>query len=86
MVELVDARRNTETKEEHFDLLSGLLDAAQGDLDGTAAITEQELIGKTVTATTISLIKTSLTIPGNMFIFLLAGHEVGTPLPPDGAI
>ena len=78
MVELVDARRNTETKEEHFDLLSGLLDAAQGDLDGTAAITEQELIGKTVTAITISLIKFSLAIPGNMFIFLLAGHEVGT--------
>ncbi|KAN0125404.1 Cytochrome P450 [Lactarius tabidus] len=56
MAEMVDSRRNAETKEEHYDLFSGLLDAAQGDLDGAAVITEQELIG-------------------NMFIFLLAGHE-----------
>jgi hypothetical protein len=46
MVEMVAARRNAETKEEHYDLFSGLLDAAQGDLDGAIAITEQELIGK----------------------------------------
>jgi hypothetical protein len=46
MAEMVDSRRNAETKEEHYDLFSGLLDAAQGDLDGAAVITEQELIGK----------------------------------------
>ena len=46
MVEMVDTRRNAETKEEHYDLFSGLLDAARDDLDGNAAITEQELIGK----------------------------------------
>ena len=46
MVEMVDTRRNAETKEEHHDLFSGLLDAARGDLDGGPAITEQELIGK----------------------------------------
>jgi hypothetical protein len=46
MVEMIDARRNAETKEERYDLFSGLLDAAQGDLDGGPAITEQELIGK----------------------------------------
>jgi hypothetical protein len=46
MVEMVDARRNAETKEEHYDLFSGLLDAAEGDLDGAIAITEQELIGE----------------------------------------
>jgi len=47
MVELVDSRRNAETKEERYDLFSGLLDAAQGDLDGGTAITEQELIANT---------------------------------------
>jgi cytochrome P450 len=56
MVEMVNVRRNAETKEERYDLFSGLLDAADGDLDGAAAITEEELIG-------------------NIFIFLLAGHE-----------
>lgn len=84
-MEMVDARRNAETKEEHFDLFSGLLDAARGDLDDTAAITEQELIGKMVITTTISFIKLSRAIPGNMFIFLLAGHEVDSPRSPGGA-
>ena len=46
MLEMVHARRNAETKEERYDLFSGLLDAAEGDLDGAAAITEDELIGK----------------------------------------
>ena len=46
MVEMVNARRNAETKEERYDLFSGLLDAAEGDLNGAAAITEDELIGK----------------------------------------
>ncbi|KAN0127113.1 cytochrome P450 monooxygenase [Lactarius tabidus] len=45
MVEMVNARRNAETKGEHHDLFSGLLDASDNDLDGAAAITEEELIG-----------------------------------------
>ena len=48
MVEMIDARRNANEKEERHDLFSGLLDAAQGDLDGQPAITEQELIGKVI--------------------------------------
>ena len=43
---MVNARRNAETKEERYDLFSGLLDAAEGDLNDAAAITEDELIGK----------------------------------------
>jgi hypothetical protein len=46
MVEMVNARRNAETKEERYDLFSGLLDASDDDLDGATAITEKELIGK----------------------------------------
>ncbi|KAH9041186.1 cytochrome P450 [Lactarius hengduanensis] len=45
MVEMVDARRSAETKEERHDLFSGLLDAAHDNPDGGVAITEQELIG-----------------------------------------
>ncbi|KAH8981652.1 cytochrome P450 [Lactarius akahatsu] len=56
MVEMVNARRSAETREERHDLFNGLLDAADDNPDGSVAITEQELIG-------------------NMFIFLLAGHE-----------
>jgi cytochrome P450 len=46
MVEMVADRRNAETKGEHHDLFSGLLDASD-NLDGAAAITEEELIGNT---------------------------------------
>ena len=46
MVEMVDARRSAESKEERHDLFSGLLDAAQDDPDGSVAITEEELIGE----------------------------------------
>ena len=45
MVEMIDARRNSETKEERHDLFNGLLDASDDDLSGNAMITEQELIG-----------------------------------------
>ena len=77
MVEMIDVRRNAETREERYDLFSGLLDAAEGDLDGGPAITEQELIGKSHLSTISLTKKVSLVIVGNMFIFLLAGHEVG---------
>ncbi|KAH9066972.1 cytochrome P450 [Lactarius deliciosus] len=45
MVEMVHARRSAETKEERYDLFSGLLDASHDNPDGGVAITEQELIG-----------------------------------------
>ena len=46
MVEMVDARRGEEIKEERHDLFSGLVDAAHDEPDGGVAITEEELIGK----------------------------------------
>ena len=85
MVEMIDARRHADVKEERYDLFSGLLDAAQGDLDGGQAITEQELFGK-VTMPYRSRKRVSLAIPGNTFAFLLAGHEVGTPISVSGVI
>ncbi len=61
MVELVDARRSAETKEERHDLFSGLLDAAHDDPDGGVAITEQELIGKCQLSHRIALMNNFLT-------------------------
>ena len=46
MVEMVAARRSTETKEEHRDLFSGLLEAADNDRDISDAITEPEVLCK----------------------------------------
>ena len=78
---MIYARRHADVKEERYDMFSGLLHAAQGDLDGSQAITEQELFGK-VTMPYRSRKNPSLAISGNTFAFLLAGHEVGPPLPP----
>ena len=44
MVEMVAARRSAETREERRDLFSGLLEAADNDLDISEAITEPELL------------------------------------------
>jgi cytochrome P450 len=56
MQEIVEDRRNGDKVEERYDLLSGLLDAAQDEPDIGAGLGDEELIG-------------------NMFIFLIAGHE-----------
>ncbi|KAN0136291.1 cytochrome P450 monooxygenase [Lactarius tabidus] len=45
MVEMVDARRGAEIKEERHDMFSNLLDAAHDNPDGSVSITEDELVG-----------------------------------------
>jgi hypothetical protein len=45
MMEMVEARRNSDNVEQRYDLLNGLLDAAQGELDDGAALSDEELIG-----------------------------------------
>ena len=54
MVEMVETRRNAETKEERHDLFSGLLDAAFNNLDGDAAIVEEESSSVGATYHTVS--------------------------------
>ena len=44
MDEMIVSRRNAEVKEERHDLFSSLLDNT-GDEDGTAKLTEDELMG-----------------------------------------
>ena len=46
MLEMVEARRDGDRVEQHYDLFSGLLDAAQDELDNGAALSEEELIGE----------------------------------------
>ncbi|KAI0052105.1 614/534 cytochrome P450 [Auriscalpium vulgare] len=55
MEEMIRDRRNSETKEERYDLLSSLIDAS-GDGDPDSSLTDSQLLG-------------------NVFIFMLAGHE-----------
>ncbi|KAF9263883.1 cytochrome P450 [Marasmius fiardii PR-910] len=56
MLEMINARRTSEKKEERYDLFSSLLDANDSPDYGQDPLTERELIG-------------------NIFVFLLAGHE-----------
>ena len=86
MVEMVETRRDAETKEERHDLFSGLLDAAFNNLDGDAAIVEEELVGRCYLSYCICQKRFQLAVPANMFIFLLAGHEVDSPHSASGAI
>jgi cytochrome P450 len=44
MLEMVEARRNSDNVEQRHDLLNGLLDA-QDELDDGAALSDEELIG-----------------------------------------
>lgn len=45
MREMIQARRQSEKKEERYDLFSSLLDANADDSDGTPALEDKELIG-----------------------------------------
>ena len=77
MMEMVKTRRNGDKVEQHYDLFSGLLDAAQDEQDSEAAISDDELIGGYSASRLFRIFEKCLIHPpGNMFIFLLAGHEV----------
>lgn len=45
MLEMVEARRNSDNVERRHDLFNGLLDAAQDELDDEAALSDDQLIG-----------------------------------------
>ena len=76
MAEMVETRRNAD-RVERYDLFSGLLDAAQDEQGGERALSNEELIGGYIRRRDRSHFrKVSHPSPGNMFIFLFAGHEV----------
>jgi hypothetical protein len=79
MLEMVEARKDVDKVEERYDLLSGLLDAAQDEPGSEAALSDDELIGWYSLSEYSAFIEVVLPpLLGNMFIFLLAGHEVGS--------
>jgi hypothetical protein len=81
MVEMVEARGNADEVEQRYDLFSGLLDAAQDEPGSKAAISDNELIGGFSRRDRSAFLDSVLpAFPGNMFIFLFAGHEVGSSL------
>jgi hypothetical protein len=78
MLEMVDARRKGDKTEQRDDLFSGLLDAAEEEPDNGVALTDQELLGKYLMSHPFTNSESVLiAVQGNMFIFLLAGYEVG---------
>ena len=78
MLEMVEARRKSDKPEQRHDLFTGLLDAAEEEPDNGVALSDQELLGKYPMSHRFAYSeRVLLTILGNMFIFLLAGHEVG---------
>ena len=76
---MVKARKDAENVEERYDLFSGLLDAAQDESGNEVVLTDDELIGWYSLSDHSAFIEVVLPLLlGNMFIFLLAGHEVGS--------
>ena len=72
---MVEARKNTDKDEQRHDLFSGLLQAA----DDGEALNDEELLGGSLMNVAICLALLESGLPallGNMFIFLIAGHEV----------
>ena len=78
MLEMVEARRTSDKTEQRHDLFTGLLDAAEEGSDNGVALSDQELLGKYPMSHRFAYSECVIqSILGNMFIFLLAGHEVG---------
>jgi len=79
MMDMVEARKNADKAEERHDLFSGLLDAAQDQMGSEAALSDDELMGWYSLLDHLAFMEFVLhPLVGNMFIFLLAGHEVGS--------
>ena len=79
MLEMVKARKDADKVEERYDLFSGLLDATQDEPGSEAALSDDELIGWYPPSGSSGILEeVSPFVPGNMFLFLFAGHEVGS--------
>jgi hypothetical protein len=79
MLEMVEARKDANKVEERYDLFSGLLDAAQDELGSKAVLSDDELIGLYLLSDhSVSVQVVLPSLLGNMFLFLFAGHDVGS--------
>lgn len=77
MKEMIKERRNSIEKSENFDLFTGLLESADDPKD---QLTDDELIGA-LNPTFHACSRLIIVLAGNVFIFLVAGHEVGARVP-----
>ena len=79
MQEMVEARKTADKAEERYDLFSSFLDAAQDETGSEAALSDDEVFGWYLLSDHSAFTEVaSPLLLGNMFIFLLAGHEVGS--------
>ena len=63
MVELIESRKNSEQKEERYDLFSSLLDANEDELDGQAKLADSELLGsESLQRTSVRVLTTALQV------------------------
>lgn len=46
MAEIISDRKNHSGNEKKYDLLSGLLDASEGEFDGDGKLTDSEVLGE----------------------------------------
>ena len=75
MVEMIRERQAVVEKVERHDLFSSLLEANDHDLD-LETLTENEIISMVFYFNNIDLVTD---VPGNIYVFLVAGHEVRNP-------
>lgn len=78
MVEMINDRKKQKLDggEEKYDLLSGLLSATQGELDGESQLTDSEVLGESNPALSTSYTDFLSSTTGNTFVFLLAGLSI----------
>jgi hypothetical protein len=70
MLKMVEARRNADVAEERHDMFSGLLNAAQDELAGEAAISDDELIGGYSTSRSFGILGERLMRPPRKHVYL----------------
>ena len=75
MVEMIRERRTVVDKVERLDLFSSLLEANDHDLD-LETLSEDEIISM---LHILDLLTMLTLVPGNIYVFLVAGHEVRIP-------
>ena len=68
MLEMVEARKNSDKVEECYDLFSGLLDAAQDEPGSEAALSDDELIGW-YPPSELCILRRSLTFPPRKHVY-----------------
>ena len=69
MMEMVEARKGVKA-EQRYDLFSGLLDAARGEQDSEAAISDDELIGGYLMSGSFEILREYLAHPPRKYVYL----------------